>query len=162
MSFKTSDSLGSKQMPLWYLTPMKKLQSRRRKSVPAKSSASQTTASNEVDNYLASVPEPARTTLNSIRATIRSVVPPETTEGISYMVPMFKYKGLLIGFAALQTHCSLFVTDPSVMQLFTDELKACDISKGTIRFPADRPLPASLLKKIVKARVAQNEARKKS
>ena len=78
------------------------------------------------------------------------------------MVPMFKYKGLLIGFAALHTHCSLFVTDPSVMQLFTDELKPYDLSKGTIRFPADKPLPASLLKKIVKARIAQNESRKRA
>lgn len=148
-------------MPVWYLTPMKKPRSRSRKSAQHKSSAAQTTASNEVDKYLASVPEPARTTLNSIRATIRSVVPPETTEGISYMVPMFKYKGLLIGFAALHTHCSLFVTDPSVMQLFTDELKPYDLSKGTIRFPADKPLPNSLLKKIVKARIAQNESRTK-
>jgi uncharacterized protein YdhG (YjbR/CyaY superfamily) len=132
---------GSKQMPVWYRTPMKKPQSRSRKSVQHKSSAAQTTTSNEADKYLASVPEPARATLNSIRATIRSVVSPEATEGISYMVPAFKYKGLLIGFAALHTHGSLFVTDPSVMQLFTDELKPYDLSKGTIRFPADQPLP---------------------
>jgi hypothetical protein len=77
---------GSQQMPVWYLTPMKKAKSRSRTSAPNKSSAAQTTASNEVDKYLASVPEPARTTLKSIRAAIRSVVPPETTEGISYMV----------------------------------------------------------------------------
>jgi uncharacterized protein YdhG (YjbR/CyaY superfamily) len=141
---------------------MKKPQSRSRTSAPANSSASKTATSNEVDKYLANIPEPARSTLNSLRATIRSMVPPDTTETISYMVPMFKYKGLLIGFAALHTHCSLFVTDPSVMQLFKDELKPYDLSKGTIRFPADKPLPISLLKKIVKARIAQNEARKKS
>jgi uncharacterized protein YdhG (YjbR/CyaY superfamily) len=83
-----------------------KPQSRSRKSAQHKSSAAQTATSNEADKYLASVPEPARTTLNSIRATIRSVVSLEATEGISYMVPMFEYKGLFIGFAALHTHCS--------------------------------------------------------
>jgi uncharacterized protein YdhG (YjbR/CyaY superfamily) len=140
---------------------MKKTNARKRSSPTTDRTANQNTTSNEVDQYLASVPEPSRSTLSSIRATIRSIVPPDTTETISYMIPMFKYKGLLIGFAALQTHCSLFVTDPSVMQLFKNELKRYDISKGTIRFPADKPLPSSLLKKIVKARIAQNEARKK-
>jgi uncharacterized protein YdhG (YjbR/CyaY superfamily) len=140
---------------------MKKTNARKRSSPTTDRTANQNTTSNEVDQYLASVPEPSRSTLSSIRATIRSIVPPDTTETISYMIPMFKYKGLLIGFAALQTHCSLFVTDPSVMQLFKNELKSYDISKGTIRFPADKPLPSPLLKKIVKARIAQNEARKK-
>jgi uncharacterized protein YdhG (YjbR/CyaY superfamily) len=148
-------------MPCGIVSPMKKTNARKRSSPTTDRTANQNTTSNEVDQYLASVPEPSRSTLSSIRATIRSIVPPDTTETISYMIPMFKYKGLLIGFAALQTHCSLFVTDPSVMQLFKNELKRYDISKGTIRFPADKPLPSSLLKKIVKARIAQNEARKK-
>lgn len=112
-----------------------------------------------VDEYLAAVPEPARSTLNKVRATIRSAVPPEATEVISYQVPTFKYKGSLLGFAAFSDHCSLFVMNPSVMDQFKDELKTFHTSKGTIRFPVDKPLSAALLKKLVKARIAQNELR---
>jgi uncharacterized protein YdhG (YjbR/CyaY superfamily) len=114
-----------------------------------------------IDEYLAAVPEPARGTLNKVRATIRSIVPAETTEGISYQVPTFKYKGPLIGFAAFSDHCSLFVMNPSVMEEFKNELKDYPTSKGTIRFPIDKPLPAAFLKKLVKARIAQNEQRGK-
>ena len=116
--------------------------------------------SKAVDQYLASVPEPARTTLNKVRAIIQAVVPPETTESISYGVPTFKYKGGLVGFAAFADHCSLFVMNPSVMDAFSDELKAFSTSKGTIRFPVDKPLPAPFLKKLVKARIEQNEQKK--
>jgi uncharacterized protein YdhG (YjbR/CyaY superfamily) len=113
-----------------------------------------------VDEYLARLPEPARGTLSRIRALIRSVVPLEATEAISYGMPMFKYKGLLVGFAAFSNHCSLF-PGPSVIKAFQDELKGFPTSKGTIRFPADKPLPANLLKKLVKARVAENEQKKR-
>jgi len=114
-----------------------------------------------VDEYLAQVHEPARTTLQKVRAVIRSAVPPETTEGISYQVPTFKYKGGLIGFGAFPTHCSLFVLDPSVMDQFKTELAKYETSKGTIRFAIDKPLPATFLKRLVKARIAQNKERKK-
>ena len=107
-----------------------------------------------VDEYLAGVPEPARSTLKKIRAAIRSAVPPETTETICYGIPAFKYKGMLMWFAAFSGHCSLFPT-ASVIRTFKNELKAYEISKGTIRFPMDKPLAAALLKKMVKARVAE-------
>jgi uncharacterized protein YdhG (YjbR/CyaY superfamily) len=110
-----------------------------------------------VDEYLAKVPEPARSTLKEVRATIRSVVPRETTEVISYGIPMFKYKGLLIGYAAFRDHCSLFPMGSSLIKKYADDLKGYSISKGTIRFPVDKTLPAGLLKKFAKARVAQNE-----
>jgi uncharacterized protein YdhG (YjbR/CyaY superfamily) len=113
-----------------------------------------------VDAYLAAVPEPARSTLNKIRATIRSTVPPEATEGISYGIPAFKYKGALVWFAAFSDHCSLF-PGASVIAAFKNELKAYQTSKGTIRFPVDKPLSAALLKKLVKARIAENERKKK-
>lgn len=109
-----------------------------------------------VDEYLAGVPEPARSTLKKMRAMIRSVVPPETVEAISYGMPMFKYKGSLLWIAGFADHCSLFPT-ASVIQKFKTELKGYETSKGTIRFPVDKPLPAALLKKIVKARLAQVE-----
>ncbi len=121
------------------------------------SAAKGSAAPRDVDEYLANVPEPARGTLNKVRAMIRSAVPPETTESISYRIPTFKYKGPLLGFAAFTDHCSLFVMDPLVMEAFKDQLKNYATSKGTIRFPVDKPLPATLIRKLVKARVAKNE-----
>ena len=109
-----------------------------------------------VDEYLAGVPEPARSTLNKIRATIRSAAPAEATEGISYGMPAFKYKGPLIWFAAFSDHCSLFPT-AAVIEAFKNELKGFSTSKGTIHFTTDKPLPAALVKKLVRARVAQKE-----
>jgi uncharacterized protein YdhG (YjbR/CyaY superfamily) len=113
-----------------------------------------------VDEYLAGIPEPARSTLKKIRAAIRSAVPREATETISYQMPAFKYNGVLVWFAAFSNHCSFFPT-ASVVAAFENELKDFSISKGTIRFPTDKPLPAALVKKMVKLRVAQNESRKR-
>jgi uncharacterized protein YdhG (YjbR/CyaY superfamily) len=109
-----------------------------------------------VDAYLDNVPEPARSTLKHIRAVIQSVVPKQTTEVISYGIPMFKFRGMLVGYAAFRDHCSLFPTGSGVVEKFAKELKAYSTNKGTIRFPADKPLPDTLLKKIVKARVVEN------
>src|SRR5580698_5055882 len=114
-----------------------------------------------VEEYLASVPEPARGTLGKVRAAIRSAAPAEATEGISYRMPMFKYKGMLAGFAAFSEHCSLFPGSLSAMEAFRDELKAFETSKGTIRFPVDKPPPAALIKKLVRARVAENERKQR-
>ena len=109
-----------------------------------------------VDEYLAKVPEPARSTLTHIRQMIRSVVPPETTEVISYAIPMFKYNGMLIGYAAFSKHCSLFPTGSGVIEKFQKELAGYKTSRGTIQFPSDKGFPDGLLKKIVKARVKEN------
>jgi len=116
-------------------------------------------APKNVDEYLAGVPEPARSTLNKVRAAIRSAVPPEATEAISYRMPTFKYKGPLVWFAAFSNHCSLF-PGSSVIEAFKNELKGFSTSKGTIHFPVDKPLSAALVKKLVKARIAQNEHKK--
>ena len=113
-----------------------------------------------VDDYLAGVPEPARSTLNNVRALIRKLVPAEAVEGISYGMPAFKYKGPLVGYAAFAEHCSFFPMSGSALEEFAVELKGYSTSKGTIRFPLDKPLPAALVKKLVKARIAQNEAKK--
>jgi len=110
-----------------------------------------------VDAYLAKVPEPARSTLEKVRAAIRSVVPPEATECISYQMPAFRYKGVLVSYGAFSDHCSLFPMGSAVLDALADELKPYRTSKGTLQFPLDKPMPAALLKKIVKARVAQNE-----
>jgi uncharacterized protein YdhG (YjbR/CyaY superfamily) len=113
-----------------------------------------------VDEYIAEIPEPARSTLNKIRAAIRSAVPPEATETISYRIPAFRYKGVLVWFAAFSKHCSLFPT-ASVIEAFRDELKDFRTSKGTIHFLVDKPVPTSLIRKLVKARVTQNESKKR-
>ena len=118
-------------------------------------------APNSVDEYLAGVPEPARTTLQRVRTAIRSTVPPEATEAISYHIPTFKYKGPLMAFAAFSNHCSLFPMSGSLLEAFKNELKAFQTSKGTIRFPVDKPPPAALVKKLVKARIAENERKKR-
>jgi uncharacterized protein YdhG (YjbR/CyaY superfamily) len=117
-------------------------------------------AAKNIDEYLAGVPEPARGTLNRIRAAIRSAAPPEATEAISYGMPTFKYKGPLVWFAAFSNHCSLFPT-ASVIEAFKDELKGFSTSKGTIHFTADKPLPTALVKRLVKARVAHQENKKR-
>ena len=113
-----------------------------------------------VDEYLAGVPPPARGTLDKMRMAIRSAVPPEAAEVISYGIPAFKDKRVLVWFATFSNHCSLFPT-ASVIGAFKDELKAYTISKGTIQFPLDQPLPVALIRKLVKARVAQNEGKKR-
>ena len=114
-------------------------------------------APKNVDEYLAGVPEPGRSTLNKIRAVIRAAAPPEATEVISYRIPMFKYKGMLMGFAAFSNHCSLFPGSLSAMKALKSELKDFETSKGTIRFPVDKPPSDALVKKLVKARLAENE-----
>ncbi len=134
---------------------MKKVKSGNRSST-----AKGNRAPKNVDEYLASVREPARSTLNKMRAAIRSAVPPEATEIISYRIPAFKYKGVLVWFAAFSNHCSLFPT-ASVIEAFKNDLKGFSTSKGTIHFPTDKPLPTALVKKLVKARVAQNESKKR-
>jgi uncharacterized protein YdhG (YjbR/CyaY superfamily) len=114
-------------------------------------------ALNTVEEYLARVPEPARSTLNKMRAVIRSVVPKETTEVLSYGIPTFRYKRMLVALAAFKDHCSFFPLGSSVLEPFAEELKKFRVSKGTFHFPVDKPMPAALVKRIVKARVAQND-----
>jgi uncharacterized protein YdhG (YjbR/CyaY superfamily) len=126
---------------------MKKTASRARKT------PSRNAAINTVDEYLASVPEPARSTLEKVRAVIRSAVPKDATEVISYRIPAFRYKKMIVWYAAFSDHCSLFPT-ASVIAKFKDELKVYKIAKGTIQFPVDKPFPSALLKRIVKARLA--------
>lgn len=113
-----------------------------------------------VDEYLATVPEPGRGTLQKIRKLIRSVVPSEATEAISYQMPAFRYKGALVCYAAFTDHCSFFPMDASLIVKYKKELKGYPTAKGTIRFPLDKPLPATLVKKLVRARVARNEQKK--
>lgn len=130
--------------------------SKSRKPSPA---AKHSAAPKTVGEYLARIPQPARRTLAKIRAEIRSAAPPGATETISYGIPAFKYKRVLIWFAAFSNHCSLFPT-ASVIDAFKNDLKGYATSKGTIKFPTDKPLPSALVTKIVKARVKQIDSKK--
>jgi uncharacterized protein YdhG (YjbR/CyaY superfamily) len=111
-----------------------------------------------VDNYLAAVPQEARAVLEKLRRTIKNAAP-NAEETISYQIPTFKYRGPLVFFAAFKNHCSFYVVSKSIMKTFSSELKPYDTSGTTIHFSAENPLSATLVKKIVKARIEENEAR---
>lgn len=112
-----------------------------------------------VDAYMAALPEPSRAVLEGLRATIRAAAP-GATELISYGMPAFKVHGrLLVYYAAFKNHVSLFPASGSAIEAHREELAPYVTSKGTIRFSLDAPLPADLIARIVKARVAENAAR---
>jgi uncharacterized protein YdhG (YjbR/CyaY superfamily) len=136
------------------MAPMKKTKAGKRGSTAKSKGGTKT-----VEEYLAAIPEPARSTFDKLRATVRSVVPAKATETISYQMPAIRHNGVLVWYAAFSNHCSLFPT-AAVMNEFKNELKSFTTSKGTVQFPLDKPLPVALIKKIVKTRVAQNESKK--
>lgn len=125
-------------------------------STPAKRPA----AAKNVSEYFARVPDPAQNTLQQLRAAIRSALPPDATETISYGIPAFKRKKVLVWFAAFTNHCSLFPT-AAVIEKFINELEGFSISKGTVQFAAGKPLPTALIRKLVKERVKQSEGKKR-
>lgn len=114
-----------------------------------------------VDEYLARVPPRFRTALQGLRKTIKAAAP-DAEEVISYQMPAFRQNGMLVYYAAFKDHCSLFVGSPKVRRQFSAELKPFEAGKGTARFTPDRPLPAELVTRIVKARVAENAARRRA
>jgi uncharacterized protein YdhG (YjbR/CyaY superfamily) len=114
-----------------------------------------------VDDYFSRVPEPARRALRQMRTAIRSVVPHDATETISYQIPAFTHNGVLVWYAAFADHVSLFPKS-DIIEASKDDLAGFKTSKGTIQFPLDTPLPIALIKRIVKARVAQHAQSAKS
>jgi uncharacterized protein YdhG (YjbR/CyaY superfamily) len=110
-----------------------------------------------IDEYLARLSDEKRATLEKLRRDIKSAAP-EAEECISYDIPGFRLNGkLLVSFGAAANHCA-FYPGKFPVESHKDELKAYDTSKGTIRFPADRPMPATLVRKLVKARIAEHAA----
>jgi uncharacterized protein YdhG (YjbR/CyaY superfamily) len=107
-----------------------------------------------VDDYFAKIEGPAHEMLSKMRSAIRSVVPVNATEVISYGIPAFREKKVLVWYAAFSNHCSLF-PGGTVLNEMKNELNGFVISKGTIQFPIGKPLPTTLIKKIVKKRLAQ-------
>jgi len=115
----------------------------------------------DIDAYIAAAPKRARPALVRLRRTIRAAAP-KATEAISYRIPIFRLHGMLVGFAAFETHCTFHVMSPPVMRAHAAELRGYQAGKGSIRFSADEPLPVALVKKLVKARIAENKERKQA
>lgn len=110
-----------------------------------------------VADYLKAAPPDQRAILKKLRQTIRAAAP-KATELISYGIPSYKHHGYLVGFAAFKNHCSFF--PGTALAAFKKEFASYETSKGTVRFTVDKPIPAALVRKVVKARVVQNEARR--
>ena len=112
-----------------------------------------------VEDYLAALPEDQRSVLEKLRTRIRATAP-DATETISYQMPTFKLRGrVLVYYAAFKDHCSLFPASEAVMETLGEELKPYFSGKGTLRFTPDKPIPAALVKRIVKARIEEIAAR---
>ena len=113
-----------------------------------------------IDEYLAAVSEGQRAALQQLRKAIRAAAP-KAEECISYGMPAFRQKRMLVGFAARAKHCSFYLWSGTTVATHPKELKGYDTSEGTIRFETDQPLPAALVRKLVKARLAESKARDK-
>ncbi|MEO5951872.1 MAG: DUF1801 domain-containing protein [Chloroflexia bacterium] len=114
-----------------------------------------------IDDYLAKVPEPAHSTLQKLRASILAAAPKGTIEAIAYGMPAFTLKKHIAGFAAFKDHCSYFPMSGGVIETLAPELSKYELSKGTVQFPLDKPLPAAIVKKLIQARLAEIEIKKK-
>jgi uncharacterized protein YdhG (YjbR/CyaY superfamily) len=114
-----------------------------------------------VNKYIAAAPEEVQATLEELRNAIK-VAAPNAEEVISYQIPTYKYHGSLVHFAVFKNHCSFIVVNKSILETFKSELKGYSTTGATIHFTADHPLPDSLVKKIVKKRIKENEAREKN
>jgi uncharacterized protein YdhG (YjbR/CyaY superfamily) len=114
-------------------------------------------APRSIDEYIAGFPASVRKVLEKLRSTIRSAAP-SAQETISYQIPAFTLNGHLVYFAAWKEHIGFYPASTGIKQ-FKKELSPYEMSKGTIRFPLDEPLPFELISKIVKFRVEQNLAR---
>src|SRR2546422_7713449 len=112
-----------------------------------------------IDEYLAALSDDKRAALEKLRKTIRAAAP-KAEECISYQIPAFRQNGMLVGFGATAKHCAFYLMSSSTVAAHKDELEDYDTSKGTIRFAADKPLPVALVRKLVKARIAENGGRR--
>jgi uncharacterized protein YdhG (YjbR/CyaY superfamily) len=109
-----------------------------------------------IDEYLAALSDGQRAVLQKLRKTIKAAAP-KAEECISYQLPAFRLDGrVLVAFGATANHCAFYPMSSSTVAAHKDELSGYDTSKGTIRFQAATPLPATLVRKLVKARIAEN------
>ena len=113
-----------------------------------------------IDEYLAALSDDKRAALEKLRKIIKAAAP-QAEECISYQICAFRHNGMLVGFGATANHCAFYLMSSTTVEAHKDELKGYDTSKGTIRFQADKSLPVALVRKLVKARIAENEGRRK-
>ncbi|HVU47367.1 MAG TPA: DUF1801 domain-containing protein [Terracidiphilus sp.] len=125
---------------------------------PTKKKSAKRAAAKTVAAYLAAIPAQSRPLFDKLHATVRSVMPSGATEVISYSILGFRRERVLVWIAAFANHCSLFPT-AAVIEAFKADLAGFTVSKGTVQFPLDRPLPVALVKKLVKARIARDESK---
>lgn len=118
-----------------------------------------TVAHKTVDEYMQNLPADVLPMLEKVRAAIRSAAP-DAEEVISYQMPAYKHNGMLVYFAAFKDHCSFFPVSKKVLEVFKEELKPFKTFGGTIQFTITKPLPATIIKKIVKYRLKANEEKK--
>jgi uncharacterized protein YdhG (YjbR/CyaY superfamily) len=111
-------------------------------------------SSDGVDAYVAAVPEPAQTALVQLREIIRSAVPKEAVEVISYGIPAFALSKPFFGYAAFKSHLSVLAFSGSLFDSFAEELKPYSRTKSSLHLPFDKPLPAALIRKLVRSRIA--------
>jgi uncharacterized protein YdhG (YjbR/CyaY superfamily) len=107
------------------------------------------------NEYLAALDEDKRAALAKLRKTIKATAP-KAEECISYGICAFRQNGMLVGYGAKANHCSFFLMSGTTLVDYPDVLAKYDTSKGTIRFQPDKPLPAALVRRLVKARLAEN------
>ena len=111
-----------------------------------------------IDEYLARLPDDQRGALERVRRTVRTAAP-GAEECISYGLPAFRLNGMLVAFGATPNHCAFYPMSSSTVADHKEELRNYDTSKGAIRFQPDKPLTAALIRKLVKARIAENGSR---
>jgi uncharacterized protein YdhG (YjbR/CyaY superfamily) len=133
---------------------MKRTNSGRTRPAPGTVARKPTT----IDEYLSALDEDKRVALEGLRKAIRAAAP-KAEECISYQLAAFRLNGPLVAFGATANHCAFYLMSSSTVEDHQAELKGYDTSKGTIRFQVDKPLPAALVRKLVKARVAENGGR---
>ncbi len=116
---------------------------------------------NPIDAHLAALPQPQRDTLTALRATLRELLP-DAVECISYNMPCFKLDGVAVaGFDGFKQHCSYFPHSGNIVSQIGGVPSWCTVAtKGTLQFPVDRPLPKTLVRKLVRARLAEIAARR--
>jgi uncharacterized protein YdhG (YjbR/CyaY superfamily) len=114
-----------------------------------------------IDKYLADVPEDFRIALEKLRHQILMSVPKGTIETVSYGIPILKWNGMLVGFAAYKKHCSFFSCSSTALKKVKTELKDFKGTLSAVHFTPEKPIPAALVKKIIKIRLDETKEKMK-
>lgn len=111
-----------------------------------------------VDAYIAEAPPEHQRMMKQLRGIIKDIVPAETTEGISYRMPMYKYKGMLLGYAAFNEHVGFYAISSAILKRHAEELEGYTTGKGSVQLPVGRKLPVVMVRAMITERVAEKDA----